>query len=29
MLHGIESVPTAFCDLFAGRNFGKTIVGLS
>ncbi|MCC5872327.1 MAG: NADP-dependent oxidoreductase [Gammaproteobacteria bacterium] len=29
MLHGIESVPTAFCDLFAGRNFGKTIVALS
>lgn len=28
MLHGIESVPTAFCDLFAGRNFGKTIVAL-
>lgn len=28
MLQGIESVPTAFCDLFAGRNFGKTIVAL-
>ncbi len=28
MLYGIESVPTAFCDLFAGRNFGKTIVAL-
>jgi NADPH-dependent curcumin reductase CurA len=27
-LEGIESVPQAFCDLFAGRNFGKTIVAL-
>lgn len=28
MLEGIESVGPAFCDLFAGRNFGKTIVKL-
>lgn len=27
-LEGIESVAQAFCDLFAGRNFGKTIVVL-
>lgn len=27
-LHGIDAVPQAFCDLFAGRNFGKTIVSL-
>ena len=27
-LEGIESVAQAFCDLFAGRNFGKTIVAL-
>lgn len=27
-LSGIDAVPRAFCDLFAGRNFGKTIVGL-
>jgi len=27
-LEGIESVPQAFSDLFAGRNFGKTIVAL-
>ena len=27
-LDGIESVAQAFCDLFAGRNFGKTIVSL-
>ncbi len=27
-LDGIESVAQAFCDLFAGRNFGKTIVAL-
>lgn len=27
-LHGIESVGQAFCDLFAGVNFGKTIVEL-
>lgn len=27
-LHGIEQVGQAFCDLFAGRNFGKTIVEL-
>ena len=29
LLHGIESVGPAFCDLFAGRNFGKTIVKLA
>ena len=29
MLQGIESVGPAFCDLFAGRNFGKTIVKLT
>ena len=28
LVHGIESVGPAFCDLFAGRNFGKTIVQL-
>lgn len=28
MLEGIERVGPAFCDLFAGRNFGKTIVRL-
>ena len=28
MLEGIASVGPAFCDLFAGRNFGKTIVKL-
>jgi NADPH-dependent curcumin reductase CurA len=27
-LHGIENVGRAFCDLFAGANFGKTIVEL-
>jgi len=27
-LHGIESVPRAFCDLFRGVNFGKTVVEL-
>lgn len=27
-LHGIDSVGQAFCDLFAGVNFGKTIVEL-
>ncbi len=27
-LHGIENVGQAFCDLFAGANFGKTIVEL-
>jgi NADPH-dependent curcumin reductase CurA len=27
-LHGIDAVPVAFCDLFAGRNFGKTVVSL-
>jgi len=27
-LHGIERVAQAFCDLFAGRNLGKTIVEL-
>jgi NADPH-dependent curcumin reductase CurA len=27
-LSGIDAVPRAFCDLFAGRNFGKTIVEL-
>ncbi|MFZ8887343.1 MAG: zinc-binding dehydrogenase, partial [Steroidobacteraceae bacterium] len=29
MLEGIESVPTAFADLFAGRNYGKTVVRLN
>ncbi len=29
MLDGIENVGTAFSDLFAGRNFGKTIVRLT
>lgn len=28
MLEGIANVGPAFCDLFAGRNFGKTIVRL-
>ena len=28
-LHGIEQVGQAFCDLFAGRNFGKTVVDLT
>ena len=27
-LRGIERVAEAFCDLFAGRNLGKTIVEL-
>lgn len=27
-LHGIDNVGQAFCDLFAGANFGKTIVEL-
>jgi len=27
-LQGIEQVGPAFCDLFAGRNFGKTVVAL-
>jgi NADPH-dependent curcumin reductase CurA len=27
-LDGIESVPRAFCDLFRGANFGKTVVTL-
>jgi len=27
-LEGIESVPRAFCDLFRGLNFGKTVVSL-
>lgn len=27
-LQGIESVPRAFCDLFRGANFGKTVVEL-
>ena len=27
-LYGIESVGQAFCDLFAGANFGETIVEL-
>lgn len=29
MLEGIDNVPVAFCDLFGGRNFGKTVVRLS
>ena len=29
MLEGIENVGVAFCDLFAGRNVGKTIVHLA
>lgn len=28
-LEGIEHVAEAFCDLFAGRNFGKTLVALT
>ncbi|MGI9621817.1 MAG: NADP-dependent oxidoreductase, partial [Acidimicrobiales bacterium] len=28
MLQGIENVGPAFCDLFDGRNFGKTVVKL-
>jgi hypothetical protein len=28
LLQGIESVPRAFCDLFRGANFGKTVVEL-
>lgn len=28
-LRGIENVPQAFADLFAGRNFGKTLVDLA
>lgn len=28
LLEGIESTPKAFCDMFAGRNFGKTVVRL-
>jgi NADPH-dependent curcumin reductase CurA len=28
-LEGIESVPKAFCDLFRGANFGKTVVALA
>ncbi len=28
MLDGIDEVGPAFCDLFAGRNFGKTVVRL-
>lgn len=27
-LHGIDQVGPAFCDLFAGKNFGKTVVEL-
>ena len=29
MLDGIENAGVAFCDMFAGRNFGKTVVRLS
>ena len=29
LLEGIENVPVAFCDLFAGRNFGKAVVHLT
>ena len=29
MLEGIENAGVAFCDMFAGRNFGKTVVRLS
>ncbi len=29
LLEGIENVPVAFCDLFAGRNFGKAVVKLT
>jgi NADPH-dependent curcumin reductase CurA len=28
-LDGIESTPKAFCDLFRGANFGKTVVRLA
>lgn len=28
MLEGIDNVPVAFCDMFMGRNFGKTVVRL-
>ena len=28
VLHGIENAPRAFCDLFRGANFGKTVVRL-
>jgi NADPH:quinone reductase len=28
LLEGIENTPKAFCDMFAGRNFGKTVVRL-
>lgn len=28
VLNGIESAPQAFCDLLAGKNFGKTLVQL-
>lgn len=28
-LEGIDSVPKAFCDLFRGANFGKTVVALA
>lgn len=28
LLQGIENTPKAFCDMFAGRNFGKTVVSL-
>lgn len=29
LLEGIENTPKAFCDMFAGRNFGKTVVRLA
>jgi NADPH-dependent curcumin reductase CurA len=29
MLDGIENAGVAFCDMFAGRNFGKTVVKIS